>query len=166
MLDALKHINTITNVSKLRSFQFRLLQGIIFCNDVLFHWKLKESQQCDWCIHPKQNVVHLLIQRPQVANLWRFVEFILQCSKIEYRLSTVELICNKVTNAWRSCANFIVLITKFYIYRCKVQNVKPTVKKLTQELDLWYQVEGHIASITGKFVKHNKKWSPVTHHNG
>ena len=38
-MEALTNIYQITNITKLRNFQFRLLQGNIYCNNVLFYWK-------------------------------------------------------------------------------------------------------------------------------
>ena len=42
---AFKNIQVITNVTKYRDFQFRLLHNKIFCNNILYHWKKVNSQQ-------------------------------------------------------------------------------------------------------------------------
>ena len=44
-----RKIEITTSWVKLRDFQYRLLLGKIFVNDVLYKWKIKNSAECDWC---------------------------------------------------------------------------------------------------------------------
>ena len=55
----------------------------------------------------------------------------------------------------------MTLVTKFYIYRCKVQNVKLNVQAFAYEIDDAHNVELFIALLSGKSQKHIQKWSPV-----
>ena len=73
-------------------------------------------------------------------------------------LTAEVIIWNKTENTWCSVHNFIILVTKFYIYRCKVQGIYPMLTGLIKELDMWYCIEKYNA---GNKQKHDKKWSPV-----
>ena len=55
------NIFKITNIVKYRAFQFKLLHNKIFCNDVLFHWKIKSTQNCEFCeFAAKQTILHMM----------------------------------------------------------------------------------------------------------
>ena len=160
-VEALQNIYQITNVTKLLNFQFKLLHGIVFCNNILYYWKFSSTQLCDFCQQSKQDVCHLLVDCEKVKTLWYFVNTIF--SKMELPELTIKnIIYNNIQKPWLSASNFIILATKFYIYKCKIQNTLPWVRGLVQDLDLWYQIEMYNASIDGKLKKHERKWSPVT----
>ena len=46
--NSFKNLYWVTNVVKLRSFQYRLLHGKIHCNNVLYHWGITQSPNCDY----------------------------------------------------------------------------------------------------------------------
>ena len=58
-LNAFLYINQVTNVTKLRDFQYRLLHNAIFTNDRLYYWKKVDTQRCNLCLNEKQTVKHL-----------------------------------------------------------------------------------------------------------
>ena len=69
----------ITAITKLREFQYRLLLNKIFCNDVLFRWKLVYSPNCEICNdNHKQDTIHLLIKCKKAQVLWKEMKNILQ----------------------------------------------------------------------------------------
>ena len=58
--EAFKSIRKITQVTKCRDFQYRLLANAIFTNNRLYHWKITESNVCEYCNQCKQTPKHLL----------------------------------------------------------------------------------------------------------
>ena len=60
--EAYVNIKKITNVTKYRDFQYRLLNNAIFTNGRLFYWNKVETQKCDFCNEPKQTVQHLFFE--------------------------------------------------------------------------------------------------------
>ena len=63
-------IHFVTNITKYRDFQYRLLINLIYANDQLFHWGKKDSQRCEYCPEPKQTLLHLLWECPHAQRLW------------------------------------------------------------------------------------------------
>ena len=160
--NAFKHIYSLTNIDKLRNFQFRLLHNKIFCNDVLFHWKKVDMQRCDFCTEPKQTVMHLLWHCDIAQRIWKEVMYkITENTKISIQLSTRNILYNRIHKNANGVINFIVLITKHFIFRSKCQNVKPTSENLYKEINLYYMVEKYIASRNDKVRKFKLKWAPV-----
>ena len=155
-----KNIRKITNVTKLRNFQFRLLHNIIFCNNILFFWNIKTSQICDNC-DQKEDVVHMLIRCQAVTPLWRWLAQLFRKLQIDVDLTDYNIIVNKIQTPWDAIGNFIILATKFYIYRCKVQGCVPSVRLLVYELENWHNIEYYNAAQSNRMGKHIRKWNPV-----
>ena len=58
---ALGDIYKVTNITKYRNYQYRLLASSLPANDRLFHWGIKSSQSCEWCGFAKQTLFHLFV---------------------------------------------------------------------------------------------------------
>ena len=63
-----------TNITKYRSFQFRLMHHAIITNIQLEKWKLKESRMCSFCAREPETYLHLFIWCPKVARIWLQLE--------------------------------------------------------------------------------------------
>ena len=149
----------ITNVVKLRSFQYRLLHNKIFCNNVLYHWKVKDTKKCEYC-DQDQNITHLLFYCNYIRRIWReLFEQLEMYNDIE--LNCCNIIYGMVHPKSNHIANFITLIGKQFIYRCKCENSKPTTKRILMEINLIYSVEKYNAQINDKLNVHNIKWSAI-----
>jgi len=61
-------------------------------------------------------------------------------------------ICNN------SFITYITLCIKYFIYRCKFQDKKPTVPGLKSFIKLQRETEYHIAKSKNKLALHFKKW--------
>ena len=161
--DAFKNIYRVTNVTKFRNFQFRLLHNKIFCNNVLYYWNLKESQKCDFCDFEKQDIIHLLYSCPTSYSVWQNLEHILkeigESSMLIWNVSNI--IYNLVHPKKGHIINTIVLLTKFYLYRCKCQMSKPSVFELYNEILLMQNIEQYNATKTNRIKKNELKWQPL-----
>ena len=62
-------------------------------------------------------------------------------------------------------ANFIVLIAKQFIYRCKCENRKPNTRQILNEIEIYYKMEKYNAIVNDKMGKHLSKWSYITNEN-
>ena len=58
--------------TKLQKFQYRLLHNKIFWNNILYHWKLVNSQHCDFCTESnKEDIVHLHYYCSFTQKIWK-----------------------------------------------------------------------------------------------
>ena len=71
---AFSNLYKITNITQLRNFQYRLLHNKIYCNNVLYHWKISPTQGCDFCDSNKQDITHLLFYCPMAQAIWAKLE--------------------------------------------------------------------------------------------
>ena len=87
---AFLNLYSLTNITKLRNFQYRLLHNKIFCNDQLYYWKKVPSQNCDFCQTTKQNIVHLMYTCEYSTRIWHSIKREMKKYDIE-----IEINCKK-----------------------------------------------------------------------
>ena len=57
--------------------------------------------------------------------------------------------------------NNLILVAKFYIYRCKLYAVKPAMRVLKIKIGAIHNIEGRIAFMRNKVEFHDKKWEKI-----
>ena len=62
-LKAFQDVNKLTNVVKLRSFQYRCLIGALVTNIHLKHYKITEDDTCTFCKESKETIMHMFYVR-------------------------------------------------------------------------------------------------------
>ena len=71
-------IYRITDIVKLRNFQYRLMLNKIFTNDILCKWNITATSVCDMCDSGDvQGIHHLLMTCDYAQKVWVFVKTIL-----------------------------------------------------------------------------------------
>ena len=163
---AFRAIYQVTNVIKLRNFQFRLLHNKIFCNNILFHWKKVPSQECEFCVEPKQDVSHLLWYCISATRVWEGVckwmdEIVIVNIGNVLCWNLENIVYNSVHPKPSHVINFLILIVKFYIFRCKCESKNPNMYELKQELLLYYDIEQYNAYRNNRELKHKLKWKDI-----
>ena len=161
---AFSYIKKVTNIVKYRDFQYRLLTNAIHANNRLYYWKIKDSQQCDYC-EEYQNVKHMLYDCKVVDRFWKALQRFLKklyfdTSSLKFNFDTIFL--NIVHEQPGHLANFVVLTAKQYLYRCKCQTVEPHFPVYKAELKTLYAIETYNAKVKNRTLYHSKKWQPYT----
>jgi len=54
--------------------------------------------------------------------------------------------------------NHLILMAKFYIYKCKLTSTNPSLKVFIAKTKTVYQIERQIATKHDKLLKHYEKW--------
>ena len=148
-----------TNVVKLRDFQYRLLLGKIFINNILCHWKIVETNICELCNISKQTPIHLFSQCNKIKPLWIQMEHTLNIDNTYW--GSVNIMENNVPPKNNHVINYIVLIMKQYIYRQKCLDKPITFLGIVHEIRQIEKTELYTAKITCETGNHHKKWGPV-----
>ena len=160
---AFRDIYKITNITKYRDFQFRLLNKCIHANDRLYYWKITQSQECDWC-NEKQTTEHMLFECRKLYSFWKEIRFfITQCmyypEEESFDFSTKALFLNCVVKKPMDAGNLLVLCAKQYIYYCKCASERVSFDKFIHNYRNLYQIEKYNAIMCNSIDKHNRKWS-------
>ena len=156
--DAFKRINKITNIAKLRNFQFRLLHNKVFCNNVLFHWKKVDSKLCNLCQTKIQTPLHLLYECKHAREIWKEISEFFDEWGLVIDINAKSVILNNAHPNPTHVANFYMLTAKQYIFRCKCENVIPTTTQLAVEIENLRKIELFNSQINDNVDKYVAKW--------
>jgi len=155
-----KHINNITIDNVLRSFQFKVLHRIIYFNDKLFLFKVSNETSCDFCNETSDSIEHRFWECRKVQELWKdIIKWYSELTESQITLSYKEIISNLCGD---NLLNFVVLYTKYYIYKCFLAKNDLSIHKLTCEIKYMEIIEKDIALRRNKIHKHIDKWTILT----
>ena len=132
---------------------------IVRTNKDLFKFKLVNSTLCDFCYQHNETTYHLFWECSHVQELWRNIANIFRQNNIDIELnySIVSLgILNQ--SYFYTPLNYITLIAKYFIFRCKCLNEIPQYNHFKYYLHEQCRIEKHIAQRKGKLSVHNAKW--------
>lgn len=159
-----KNIYAQTICTKFRDFQYRLLCGIIPTNRLLFLWRLTDSDMCSFCEHETEDEIHLFSDCVKIQNLWNSIKnFIVnnERNNVSQELvwSSKNIIFSTVHPRADNVINFIVTITKQYIFRVRCTKSVLNYQHLEDYIEQIYQLENNIAIHKRKWKRHVQKWS-------
>ena len=81
---------------------------------------------------------------------------------VKCKFTCETVVCNTVVEEKsNSVFNFVVLVVKQFIYRCKCQGTNPNFSQAIKEIKLNYRIEQNNACKTGKVPKSRKYWKLV-----
>ena len=137
-----KDLYKITDNVKLRNFQYRLLLGKIFSNDILYKWKIVESPNYDRCrLSIKQSTRHLLYECKETQKTWDFVKNLFETQSREVEWTMDKILRNNVHAKPNHIMNLIVLITKQYIHKQKCLELPLSNAEISYEFKTFYEIE-------------------------
>ena len=139
----------ITNVTKLRDFQFRLLHKKIPTNKELCWWKIKRNDTCDFCIE-KDDIYHTLYGCNRIRNLWiKWMDYIKQNHGINVEVNFTTIVLN----------NFVPQATsQINTYRYKCQKKTLCFNSYLSEIECIQNMELYIARTNNKVAFYQNKW--------
>ena len=139
-----------------RAFAFR---------DYLFKIKRIDSPVCCFCQKVPETIIHIFFECDLVKPLWPEIGnifFLLNTEFNSSQLSNFEKVFGIIDNKFLT---YIILCTKYFIYRCRFQDKKPHIHGLKSFIKSQREIELSIAKgrgkLSGKLSLHFKKWSFV-----
>ena len=166
LTDAAKHIFSVTNVPKLRSFQYRLVHKAIVVNSHLFQWGIKNSNLCTFCGDKKETLVHLFYDCDITRALWSDVlELMNSYSRREVVFNQKTVLMNSLVSENGHIKNFICLVVKYYIYSQRCADQPVVFSHVKNYIQTFESIEKYIAIKNSKLGKHLRKWCPDSQTN-
>ena len=156
------NLNKITNVPKLRSFQYRLLHRAIVTNRQLYWWKIVSNPSCHFCEKAEESLLHLFCLCDEVKVVWTSMKEWMKKNNIGYEglsFSPKNILFNCVHPKPGSVVNLLTLIVKQYVYRKRCLREPLSKQELKTEFYSVKNIEKFIAIKNEKLVTHEKKWS-------
>ena len=143
-----KILKNTTNDTKLHWLQFRIIHSILTTNRSVSKFRQDQNPMCSFCNTHSETIHHLMWNCTHTKTFWnelsnyinrrashahnfKFTEKLVLFGKCE--IISTDKICD-----------FIILVAKFYIYRCKVQTTNLNLKIFIAELYNRFLVEKRI----------------------
>ena len=164
LAQAIGSIYAVTNVPKLRSFQYRLIHRAIITNIQLVKWGKAVDNKCVMCHREEESYSHLFVNCEKIEQVWT------ECKTIATEYTREQLVFNErnimfnsVAKHPKNVANFIVLLLKIYIYRCRCLGTVPNRFQFKAEVHRTRNIEKYIAQKNGNMDKYRAKWKNIEH---
>jgi hypothetical protein len=160
-----RHYNTVafkcTLSAKLQSFQYKITHCITCTNKVLKQIGISPDDRCSFCSSQIETIHHLFVQCREVKRLWnQLADWLAPYLDIRLYILDDKSLLLGVRNSM--LVNWLLLETKYYIYRCRVRNDNLCLELLKKYLQSEYQIEAFIAKDCDRNLqKFRKKWEPV-----
>lgn len=115
----------LTREGRLQSFQYRIINRTLPCNEYLYRLKVKDSPRCTFC-NEIDDIMHFLFECNETNEFWDSVGHWLQHNSedttIPDELSETDFLFgfnNTGNDTEMFRINYIMLLGKFYVYRQK-----------------------------------------------
>ena len=154
-LSSFQFLKRTTSDTKLRWLQYRILHYIITTNRSVSKFIPGQNSNCTFCGAHSETIIHLFWGCNFVQSFWKAFSFILnkKCIHAHNFKFTENLVlfgkCNMISTD--KVCDLIILIAKFYIYRCKVQKNILNVNVFIKELYKRYHIEKIINKNSNAF---------------
>ena len=157
LLREIKHVYVCTNIVKLRSFQYRLLNRALVTNIQLKKWKIRGDDRCTFCNIYQETYVHLFYECIIVNHIWQQIKE--QMLSENCVVNTRNVICNKVNYVkTKSVDNLVCLVFKQYVYMKRCFNEQLCFNEFRKSMYKIRNIENYNAIVTGNVRKCQQKW--------
>lgn len=142
----------------IRSFQYKVLNYILYTKDRLFKIGYIQDPYCTFCKVNQETSNHILFECPVSKFFWNTVT-----DNILYRLGSC--CCLSLTNVIigflqeeMDLLNYIVILGKTYLWTCRRKEIKPNFEHFKKLLEIKYETEKYIALKNNEKNLFYKKW--------
>ena len=136
------NVTKLTNCTKLRSFQFRLLHRILTTNTDRHKWDKNISSSCCFCNVKEETYSHLFIECKIVKKLWiALKKWLYYHCFIVFEISQYEILMNRYRDCFPALVNTLILIVKQYIYACKCLECTPNFTEIVARIQKYCTIE-------------------------
>lgn len=153
-------IRKLTVSTKLRYFlQYRILVRALTLNIHVSKWNKDVSSKCSFCNLKEETTIHFFVECSYSKKMWIALQkWIKHWYNINVEFTPSMIILGNYNQRDKDLVNMFILITKFYLYKCRVQKISANFVTLIADIDRIRETEKVIANKQGKQVLHNIKW--------
>ena len=153
--------------TKLKWFQLKICHRILVTNCILMKMGVVQTNLCNFCEISKDSIDHYLWKCVHVQRFWKEFESWLKdkcthCDKLSLNLAFVLFGRDEMVKT-DDGFDFILIQAKYFVYKCRINKIKPKLAKFKEEFKKIYNVDKYVHAIRMSTEKCKKKW--VTYEN-
>ena len=150
---------SITNVTQLRDFQYKITNRILTTNARRSKYA-EVSDLCVFCYNAKETVVHLLFECEVSQKMWKLLsKWISYWFQQKVELTAEIVLFNSFKGKNVKVINTIILIMKRYLYIQKCKEERPEFRVFVNYMNRFISVEKYIALRNNKLEIFVRKWN-------
>ena len=143
-----------------RIFQYKLLNRILYTNNLLYKMKLSETPLCTFCGLNEESPEHLFFYCHFSTSFW--MQTVNWLKNIDLKIDKLDvkdviLGFTKMKAHW-TLFNHIIIVGKQTIYSNRSRRTNPTLPQLIEKLKYIEHIEYSIANRNDRLKFHNQKW--------
>ena len=153
----------VTTDTKLRNFQYKILNNILLLNKLLFRFKVEDSSVCSFCKLVDETALHLYYQCVVIKDLWNKLKNLVGQSLEIPNITPQSAIFgfHDIDNTDIIIINHLLLIFKWYVYKSRDKG-KIDLKALLNSFKKIQHLEELVSANNVKHKKRNElKWKKV-----
>ena len=153
----------VTTDTKLRNFQYKILNNILFLNKLLFRFKVVDTSVCSFCKLVDETALHLYYQCVVIKDLWNKLKNLVGQSLEIPNIKPQSAIFgfHDIENTDIIIINHLLLIFKWYVYKSRDKG-KTDLKALLNSFKKIQHLEELVSANNVKHKKRNElKWKKV-----
>ena len=142
--------------SKLRVFQYKVLNNILYLKKSLYKMKLADTPVCTFCQREEETINHLLKECEYSKTLWNDIQNWLEGDLPNIKSQSVVLGFVE-RQFYGRMENFLLLLYKIFIYINKLSNKSVRFEGFKVYIKDIMKIEEKIASKNNKLTQHFQK---------
>ena len=153
---------SFTKSSKLQWFQYRIIHRVLGTNELLHKMNMRQNPDCVFCKEESESIEHLFWTCPKISEVWDELNlWIYRETEIELPLN-LEIVLFGILdkNDKNYIRNLIIILAKFYIYRCKLNEDQVNIIALRSYLKENLNFEKTIFQKNNPPQKFLNYWNP------
>ena len=151
---------TTARESYVWSFQYKILNKIMFTNTKLFKIGFIESDKCSFCKIYKEDLYHLFYDCSYARSFWDTFNIWWSDLRGEnLRLTLTDVIVGLFDN--NSLLNYLIILGKLTIWECRRNNSLPKFYLFLHKVEAKKETEKLIALRNKKLLDFNNRWEPL-----
>jgi exonuclease III len=148
---------------KLKWFQMKINYRVLVTNSILRDMGVRATNLCNFCNTERDTIIHYLWQCRYAQSFWvEFERFVKDKCYNSAKLSlnpTLVLFGNDNKTNTDEGFDHILLIAKFFIYKCKISNIRPALQSFKYDLAQAYKIDKYVQNTHMNYEYFVKKWA-------
>ena len=152
-----------TTETKLRRFQFNIIQRVLPTNYFLFKCQIIDSDKCTFCQNYPETMEHLFFECELVMQLWReMANWFHPYISLGHLITDKNILLGQNLDVNSRLINHIIIITKYYIYVQRCCKINLSLIGVLKYIRKYYDLEKYSLNVF-KFKKdiYEAKWLPI-----
>ena len=151
---------TVASETYIWSFQYRVLNYILYTNAKLFKIGLSLNDKCTFCDSSKEELYHLFFECSHVQIFWKtFSSWWFELVKENITLTLKDIILG-LTNR-TDIINYLIILGKLCIWECRKAGIYPDFNIFLKKVKNKFETEKYIANKNGTFASFRKRWEAI-----